>query len=294
MTVVALALVLTSAFLHASWNLFAKRVQGGAAFTWLFALVTAVLYAPFGVFLLLRAKTPLTLLDFVFIAGSALIHVGYFLCLQRGYRAGDLSLVYPLARGTGPLLATVGAVLLLQERPSLLALLGTALIVSSVVVLAGGAKLLRGSLFRAGAASAEVLAVRYGLITGVFIAVYTLWDGFAVSRLLIAPLLFMWLSEVIRTALLTPAALTHWSDVRMHWSEHRKEVFGVAILSPLAYLLVLTALTFTPVSYVAPVREVSILIGTLLGTRLLAEGQGAGRLLAALGMVAGVVLLAFA
>jgi len=82
------------------------------------------------------------------------------------------------------------------------------------------------------------------------------------------------------------------AEIGSAWREHRLEALGVAVLSPLAYLMVLTAMRFTPISLVAPTREVSILIGALLGTRLLAEGEGNRRLVGAVGMVIGVALLA--
>src|SRR5262249_61564717 len=79
---------------------------------------------------------------------------------------------------------------------------------------------------------------------------------------------------------------------RVEWRDHRAEAIGVAVLAPLSYILVLTAMQFTPVSYVAPAREISILIGTAMGTRLLAEGDVHRRLAAAAAMVVGVVVLA--
>jgi drug/metabolite transporter (DMT)-like permease len=205
-----------------------------------------------------------------------------------GYRAGDLSLVYPLARGTGPALATVGAIAFFGERPTPVALIGAALVVAGILVMAGGANIIR---FRR---STETVrrAIGYALLTGLTIAVYTLWDKHAVSVLLIPPLIFDWFSNVGRVAFLTPFALRRWQDVRRHWSEHRLETFGVAILSPLSYILVLTALVFTPVSYVAPAREISILIGTGMGTRFLAEGDARRRMIAAAALVAGVIALA--
>src|ERR687885_262346 len=99
-------MVLTSAFLHASWNLLAKRAGGGAPLVWLYDLVALALFAPLALVIFLLGAAlpgPITL---VFIVGSALLHLGYFILLQRGYRSGDLSLVYPLARGTGPVLST--------------------------------------------------------------------------------------------------------------------------------------------------------------------------------------------
>ncbi|MDR7455635.1 MAG: EamA family transporter, partial [Armatimonadota bacterium] len=81
-------------------------------------------------------------------------------------------------------------------------------------------------------------------------------------------------------------------EVRLHWRAHRVETLGVGLLAPLSYILVLTAMVFTPVSYVAPAREVSILVATVLGTRLLAEGDGARRLAAAAAIAIGVIALA--
>ena len=125
------------------------------------------------------------------------------------------------------------------------------------------------------------------------IAVYTVWDGYAVSRLAAPPLIFMWLAECFRVLLLSPSVLKNPRELRDEWRRHRLEALIIAVLSPLAYILVLTALTFAPVSYVAPTREISILVGALLGARLLAEGNVRRRLLAASGMVVGVIFLAF-
>ena len=283
MTLLALSLVLTSAFLHALWNYFAKRAGGGVVFTWLFAALTALIYAPVGLFYWYRQEVSLDPLSLLFIVGSAAIHVVYFLTLQRGYRSGDLSLVYPLARGSGPMLATVGAIALLGERPSALALSGTLLIVVSVFVLTGGQQ-----MFRAG----QRQTVLYGLATGVCIATYTLWDGYAVSRLSVPPLILMWLSECFRALILAPSVVRNSEKVKLEWQTHKTEVLIIAVFSPLAYILVLTALTFTPVSYVAPAREISILIGAVLGARLLAEKDAQRRLIAASGMVVGVIFLA--
>lgn len=285
MTLAALLLILASAVLHATWNLLAKRVGGGAAFTWLFGMLTILLYAPGALVLIMMMRPSLGLLELSFVMGGGIIHLGYFLSLQRGYREGDLSLVYPLARGTGPLLATVGAVTLFAERPTTLALVGAGLIITSVFIMAGGDKMLTRASRPAGS------AIGYGLLTGVFIAGYTLWDAYAVRVLLIAPLLYYWLSEIVRAALLTPVALRRWQMVREHWRMHKLELFGVAVLSPLSYILVLLAFTLAPVSYVAPAREISILVGALLGARFLAEGDTRRRLLAAVLMMLGVVAL---
>ena len=134
-------------------------------------------------------------------------------------------------------------------------------------------------------------AVAYALATGVVIAAYTLWDKHAVTALAIPPILYEWTGDVGRAIVLTPVAAARWPAVRTLWTTRRAEVIGTGVLSPLAYILVLTALVFTPVSYVAPAREVSILIGTLMGARLLAEGDARRRVVAAAAMFVGLVAL---
>ncbi len=275
--------MLGSACLHATWNLLAKRAKGGNGFLYLFTLLTLAVYGPAVLVYVMVVRPTFTLTHLAFAVGSGVIHVGYFVCLQRGYRVGDLSLVYPLARGSGPALAAVLAVVVLGERPDLRAVVGTAMVVLSVFVLTGGRGLLRPD---------RRAAVVYGLLTGLFIGCYTVWDGYAVGVLAAAPLLFTYSGEASRVLILSPWMARNRPEISAAWRDHRWEAIGVAVLSPLAYLMVLSAMRFTPVSLVAPTREISILIGTVLGTRLLAEGEGRRRLLGAAGMVIGVALLA--
>ncbi|CAN5852410.1 EamA family transporter [soil metagenome] len=283
MTAIALLLVVGSALLHATWNLLAKRAAGSVGFVWLFSVVILALYVPVALAYVALARPDFTPTHLAFALGSGVLHVGYFVSLQRGYRVGDLSLVYPLARGSGPALATLLAIVLLGERPGAQALIGTLLIVTSVLVLGGR---------RGGSDAARRAAVGYGLLTGVFIASYTVWDGYAVGHLGASPLLFLVVAEASRTLLFTPAALRRRSELRDTWRVYRREIIGVAVLSPLAYVLVLSALQHAPISLVAPTREISILFATILGSRLLAEGEGLRRALAAIAMVVGVALLA--
>jgi drug/metabolite transporter (DMT)-like permease len=170
------------------------------------------------------------------------------------------------------------------------AVLGVLLIGGGVVVLAwepGGDNAL-------GTLKNKRLGVAYGLLTGAFIASYTLWDKQAVSGLALPPILYYWAALSVQALLLAPVALRRKGEVQAAWRAHRPEVLGVALLSPLSYLLVLTALVFAPVSHVAPAREVGILIGTAMGGGLLGEGSAPRRLAAAGAIVAGVVALALA
>jgi drug/metabolite transporter (DMT)-like permease len=136
------------------------------------------------------------------------------------------------------------------------------------------------------------MAIQYALVTGAFIAAYTIWDKQAVSRFGVSPILLDWGANAGRALFLTPLALRRWDKVSIEWQTHRREAVGVALLTPLSYILVLTALVFTPVTYVAPAREISILIGTTMGTRWLAEGDAVRRLAGAVAMVIGVIGLA--
>lgn len=286
MTGLAVALILAAAFLHATWNLLAKRIGAGEGFLWLMCGASVVIYAPVAAWIYFAQRPPIGLAQIGFMCGTAVLHLAYFVLLTRGYRLGDLSLIYPLARGTGPALSTAAAIAFLGERPTSLALAGAALVVVGVFVLTSGPRgMRRATLDRR-------WATGYGLLTGVMIAAYTLWDKQAVSAFHIPPLLLDWGSSLLRFALLTPVAAARWQDVQVHWRAHRLETLAVAAMAPLAYIMVLTALVFTPVSYVAPAREVSIVIGTAMGTRLLAEGEGRRRLLGALAIVAGVLALA--
>ncbi len=198
---------------------------------------------------------------------------------------GDLSIVYPLARGTGPALSVVGAILIFGERPSPLALAGAALVVAGIVVMTWTPR---------HRASAELTrSIAFALATGVAIAAYTLWDNKGVT--VVTPVLYSWCTEFFQLAIFAPIVLgstARRADVALIFREQRLPTLVIAVLSPGAYILVLIALTLAPVSYVAPAREISILFAAILGLRLLNESDPARRLAGATAIVAGVAALA--
>lgn len=277
-------LILAAAVTHATWNFLNKQASGHATFTWLVAVLSALLYAPATITVIEVWQIQINFVVVGLMAGSAALHTAYFVLLNQGYRAGDLSLVYPLARGTGPLLSSIAAIVFLGERPSWIALAGALLVIGGAVVLSANLTRLR----QTGARDAII----YAFITGLFIAAYTLWDKQAVSHFGMAPLVLDWGANVGRAVLLTPLAIRYSDQAVLEWREHKYEAIACAVLIPFAYILVLTAMQFTPVSYVAPAREISILIGTAMGTHLLGEGDAPRRLAGAGAMVAGVVALA--
>jgi len=284
MSILGFALVLTAAFCHATWNFFVKRINAGPELVWLFSALSVVIYLPLAIWI--GAGIPLfDATQMFFIAGSAALHLGYFLLLQIGYRKGDLSLVYPTARATGPLLSTCFAVLFLDEQITPQIAVGGAVIIFGVLMLTGG--------FRRSGGSA-LLSLGFGSMAGLFIGSYTAWDAYAVSALMIPPLLLDYASSVVRTVLLAPLALRRRVLIRNIWQQHRFGVLAIAAFNPLAYIMVLIALTFTPVVFVAPIRDLSVLLTVLMGSLLLGEGQLKHRLTYATVILAGVVVLALA
>lgn len=299
MTAFALFLVLAAAGLHATWNFCAKKAGGGLPFVYLVSLIITACYVPVIGAYLLHHELALTGGALLWILGSGVLKTSYSLFLQRGYRTGDFSLIYPLARGTGPLLSTLAAILIMGERPSGLALAGGLLIIASIFWLTGGLDRIT-ALFRARVTSKGepkpggivFSSFGYGIISGVFIAAYTLWDRHGVAALAIAPIIYDAGTAFTQLALLTPFALRRRPEIARHWNDHRRYAFGVALLSPLAYVLVLTAMTFTPVSYIAPAREVSIVIGAFIGAKVLKETDSRRRLWGAAVITIGIIALA--
>lgn len=276
------ALIAGGALAHAAWNLVAKRASlSGLGFVWLTSLGAFVVTLPFAAWRWSEnPPQPGPLLVGILVSGA--IHAGYFLALQRGYRAGDVGVVYPLARGTGPLLSVVFAVALFGERPDVVALAGAALVIAGVVVIGLAGRPVHGGRARAG--------VIWGLVTGVAIAAYTLWDAHAVQTWAIDPVILSCGTMAAEALLLTPLALRAGTATTV-LRTHPREVLAVSVLSPLAYILILEAILSAPVSVVAPAREVSVVLVAVAGWLLFREPHPVRRFLGAVVVLAGVVLL---
>jgi drug/metabolite transporter (DMT)-like permease len=282
MSTLAVGLVLAAAVCHAVWNLLLKRagegLGGDLVFVWLFLGCSTTLWAPVAAIDVALERPHIGWPQLGFMAGSGVLHLVYFVLLQRGYAVGDLSVVYPLARGTGPILAVVGAIAILGERPGAVAIAGGVVVALGIFGLARGRR------------TPEVVA--YAFATGAMIAVYTLWDKHGVDALAVPPILYFWSGDLLRSLILTPYGLRHRREARAALEAHPGAVVGVGVLAPLAYILVLAALVFTPASYVAPAREISIALATALGVFVLREGDARRRLACAVVIVAGVLALA--
>ena len=283
MTGLALGLVLASGFIHASWNFLLKKSGGGAGLITLASTLSLAIYGPIVVAALwIQGGYPFQPHHLALMAGSGAIHTVYFVMLDRAYRSGgDLSIVYPLARATGPLLTVAVAILLLGERPGPAALTGAILIGISALVLTGNPFAWHRSEARH--------AMGFALLTGCTIATYTIWDKTSVAAFLIPPLLYDWGCNAFRVLIMLPYTRRRLPGTMARaWNERRGAVVAIAMLSPLSYILVLTAMVFTPVSLVAPAREISILFAALMGAHLLREGDIVRRAVAAVGMVLGI------
>jgi drug/metabolite transporter (DMT)-like permease len=280
MTGSAIVLILIAAFGHATWNYLAKKACGGTAFIWLFATLSALLYFPLALWIIVAQRPVIGWPQLGFILGSAIFHSLYFILLDKGYRIGDLSVIYPLARGTGPMLSTIAAIVVLGEHPTAVALVGTVLVGLGIVIITGNSFKLAEPTTRK--------PIIFAILCGTMIAGYTISDKLAVSTFLMPPLLLDWSANLGRVFLLTPYAFKNWDKVKDQWASHKIEALSVAILCPLAYILVLTAMVFSPISYIAPAREISILIGTAMGARLLSEGNIKIRVIGASAMVIGL------
>ena len=292
----ALVLVLLAAVLHASWNIVAKRAGGDQRFTLITSLFTSVLWLPAGLWFGWHEVPLWGWLEWGVVSASAIVHLLYFNTLLAGYRAADLTVVYPLARGSAPLLTAAAAVVLLGESLNLLGAAGVLAVCGGVFLIAGGPALWRHAhdpSQRARTLDRTRAGVRWGLLTGAMIACYSVIDGYAIKVLAIGPVIFDYACNVLRVPLQLPTLLrcrpALLEALRAQW----KHALVVATLGPLAYILVLYALTLAPLSHVAPAREISMLVAALLGGRLLGEADRGLRLLGAACMAAGVMALAW-
>jgi uncharacterized membrane protein len=254
---------------------------------------------PVGVPVMLNETPSYGANQWLLLSASGFLHVLYFVTLLRGYEVGDLSVVYPVARGTGPLITVAASVLLLGESPGLWGWVGVGLIVGGVVVIAGGAQWIRARNSPTPLAPTKKIGpgLKYGLLTGLLIAAYTVLDGFSVRNQGISPFALDYGSQLFRvpiTLLLAWVLIKRQKtfDMRAYIKTNWKYAVFVGLVSPIAYVLVLQATKLSQVSQVAPAREVSMLFAALFAGSLLKEEGLAERLLGAAFITTGVIAIA--
>ena len=291
MPVPALAMVIVAALLHAFWNIVAKKTGGNKHFVLLGGLVLAVFWAPAGLWLGWHEVPRWGWVQWTFVSLSGLTHLAYFNVLLKGYRVSDLTVVYPVARGTGPLISSLLAVAAMGETMTLQGGAGVLCVCAGVFIIAGGPALLRAAHDPAQRARVHA-GLRWGAATGVVIAAYTVLDGYSVKRLLIGPILIDYFGNVVRLPFMLPTLLRDPPGFVDAWRRYKWHAVVLGVVSPIAYVLVLYAVRLAPLSHVAPAREISLLFAALIGGRLLGEGDRGQRVLGAVLMGGGVALLA--
>jgi drug/metabolite transporter (DMT)-like permease len=281
MPILAVVLLLTSAVLHALWNLILKQSsEKYIAMGWQ-VIISGIISV---VALFFTGLPPRSMWIFALI--SMTLEAIYFVLLSFAYSDHDFSLIYPVARGAAPALVVLWSFLFLQEVPSTLGFIGIATIVLGLVII--GAT----SLFQPHEGKPKFRGIAIALSIALVISIYTLIDGFAVKH---GPVMPYGLSMFMLVPVLTtPVIVRHYG--RDHfvkaWKDQPVRLILVGFLGVIAYLFALFAYSIAPVNYSEAIREVSVVIGAFAGWQLLGEKLGKTRVLGAAVIFAGIVLIA--
>ncbi len=280
-------LLLLSAVAHAAWNLLAKRSLNKQVFLWLATLVSAVAFlAPF--MLLYR---PFPAVGWFFIVLSGTLEGLYFSLLGSAYQHGDFSLVYPLARGSAPVFVILLASIFLGERVFWGAMVGICLVVVGIYTLHLKSLDRRGLV--APFLSLKERPSQLAVLTGLTIGSYSVVDKVGVGYA--GPVSYLYLVFLVSSLLLLPyMLLMRPAEVRLEWRASAASIVVVGIMFVAGFLLVLYALTLSQVSYVAPVREISVVFGAILGALVLREPFARNKIVGSTLIFAGVVCIALA
>ncbi len=288
MSLVALLLILVASVSHAAWNLLLKKSDSKELFAWWFSVSGVVLLAPLGIALFIL--NPVSLPGPWFILAGSVMQCFYLVLLGRAYTRGDLSLVYPIARGTGPMLVPVLAVLTLGETIALPAIAGIVFVVAGIYTVSWWGHF--REILSNPAGFFRESGVLYAILTGCTITVYSLLDKRAVEY--VQPFLYMYFLTIGVSVGLAPYIFRKYgiSQIRGIWAGNLWAIPAAGLLSFLAYACILTAFSISRVSYIAPAREVSIVMGVLAGVLILKEPFGRGRLVGSALIVIGLALIA--
>jgi drug/metabolite transporter (DMT)-like permease len=268
MSGMALGLVLVAAFLHATWNYLTKKSQVKLVFIWWFLLISGLLYFP--LFLYFWTRTTITSVGWTCIIATSILHALYFGFLGQAYEAGDLSIVYPLARGMGPFLVPFLAVGLIKEQLSLLGIMGIGLIILGIYIL--HLTSFSKTTFLQPFLQLKDRSSRWAVGTGVTIALYSLVDKIGVGH--VYPPVYIYSMFVGAFILLSPYVLVKKRVLLFEeWQKNKHTILAVGFLALFTYLLVLFAMKMSKVSYIAALRETGILFSALYGAFWLRESH---------------------
>ena len=272
------AIVLVAALAHASWNALAKGDDDRLVTIGAFNAVRFLICIP--LVLALPLPPPAS---WPYLVVSAILHVGYYAFLIAAYRYGDLSKVYPLARGLSPLVVAVGAFVIAGERLGPVALAGVAVACTGIASLSFGDAGGHDRDHRRGVISA--------VVTALFIAAYTVTDALGARLSGDALAYIAWLSILDGPPLLIVALILRRAALTRHLADRAWKCVAGGALQLAAYGLVVWALALAPMAAVSALRETSVLFAAIMGVKILGEPLGTRRIAAAALVAAGVVMI---
>ena len=284
MPLTALGLLLAAAMMHTIWNLLVKRAKEKQVFIWCSLIVGIIIFSP-----LLLTSPLLLVTTWPYLISSALVEAIYYITLIRAYENGDFSLVYPMARGAAPAFLLIWATFFLGERPRIFGLIGIALLVFGLIIVGGKTW---WTLRQTSGFSKSALALALGVAC--CISIYTAIDGAAVHH--VSPLPYTVLVIALAALFITPAVVKRYGNdaIANEWRANWLRITLVGLFTLLAYMLALKAYTIARVSYAGSVREISVVFAAFVGWRWLGESFGAIRLVGAMFIFAGILVIAFA
>jgi drug/metabolite transporter (DMT)-like permease len=286
MTGSALLIVLVAAFLHAFWNTLAKKSRNKIAFMWWFILAAVIFYFP--LFLYFYVGIKISAVGWTCIVATGILHTFYFFFVGSSYERGDLSVVYPLARGFGPFWVPILAVVILREQLSLAGVIGIVFIVVGIYVIHLKSFSFK-TLFEPFAAIRSTASI-WALLTGCTIAAYSLVDKVGVKS--VHPAVYIYFIFFIPLLFLTPYVLIkERKGLKLEWQKNKGSIIVVGFLVAFTYLLILFAMQTSNVSYVVAVRELSIVFSALFGIIWLGESHRQPRLIGAFLIALGVAFI---
>jgi uncharacterized membrane protein len=278
---IAVLFVLLSGFIHSIWNLFTKNSVNKSVFLWYCQWAAIIIFLPFTI-VEIRTMEAVPAIGWVWLVASMVLHGVYVWLLAKAYTIGDLSQVYPIMRGTSPLLVPVFGVLLLNEQLQLIGWVGVLCIVTGIVLI--------GNFTSKGFWSFQNRAVIIASLVGLMITGYTVVDKVALEYF--PPVTLNEATNIGNLMALTYIALKS-NGIRQEWRVNWKTILLGGLLAPGGYIIFLKALELMPVSHIAPMREIGTVFGTLLGVFILKERQGKSRIAASIMITIGILVLAW-
>jgi len=276
-------LVLIASISHALWNIMLKQSDDKAVFLWSLRIWSVIIFLPISI-LLWPSGVTITYEWIFWGLGSIVLHSAYAIILSKAYEKSDFSLAYPISRGLGPLIVVATGTLLLSEPISYLSVAGSILIFIGIYIMYSGLS------FSIGLRSLKsMIKSPYPLLVGLLIASYTLFDKLAIS--VIPPVSLNVIENLGQVLVLGILQVRNIGVVSRQWKSNWFKMAIAGGLAGLSYILVLIVLTEVPVSLVAPVRESSIVICSLLGVYLLKEKFNFNKIIGSLIIFTGVVFI---